>query len=84
MQLVKTTLADMCAFDINKNPIGTIANGTTILTIPANCYYIRCNVDNVSLDTYQLEEGTVATPYEPYQENKLTILSPVQLEKVEM
>ena len=30
----------------------------------------------------QLEEGTQATPYEPYQEDKLTILSPVQLEKV--
>lgn len=32
--------------------------------------------------TVQLEEGTVATPYEPYIEDKLTILSPVQLEKV--
>ena len=30
----------------------------------------------------QIEEGTVATPYEPYIEDKLTILSPVQLEKV--
>lgn len=30
----------------------------------------------------QLEEGTQATPYEPYIEDKLTILSPVQLEKV--
>lgn len=30
----------------------------------------------------QLEEGTIATPYEPYVEDKLTILSPVQLEKV--
>lgn len=30
----------------------------------------------------QLEEGTVATPYEPYIENKLTILSPIPLEKV--
>ena len=30
----------------------------------------------------QLEEGTQATPYEPYQEDKLTILSPTQLEKV--
>lgn len=30
----------------------------------------------------QIEEGTVATPYEPYVEDKLTILSPVQLEKV--
>lgn len=33
-------------------------------------------------NSIQLEEGTVATPYEPYQEDKLTILSPVQLEKV--
>ena len=30
----------------------------------------------------QIEEGTVATQYEPYQEDKLTILSPVQIEKV--
>ena len=30
----------------------------------------------------QLEEGTQATPYEPYIEDKLTILSPVQIEKV--
>ena len=30
----------------------------------------------------QLEEGTVATPYEPYIEDKLTILSPTPLEKV--
>lgn len=30
----------------------------------------------------QLEEGTAATPYEPYQGHKLTILSPIQLEKV--
>ena len=30
----------------------------------------------------QIEEGTVATPYEPYVEDKLTILSPTPLEKV--
>lgn len=36
----------------------------------------------VDLDSIQLEEGTVATPYEPYQEDKLTILSPTPLEKV--
>lgn len=35
---------------------------------------LECNI--------QLEEGTVATPYEPYIEDKITILSPVQLEKV--
>lgn len=39
--------------------------------------------DNVTVDfKIQLEEGTIATPYEPYQEDKLTILSLVQLEKV--
>ena len=36
----------------------------------------------VSTIKVQLEEGTQATPYEPYQEDKLTILSPTQLEKV--
>ena len=35
---------------------------------------LECNI--------QIEEGTQATPYEPYAEDKLTILSPVQLEKV--
>ena len=40
-------------------------------------------VDREGAFNVQLEEGTQATPYEPYQEHKLTILSPVQLEKVE-
>ena len=47
--------------------------------------YIRFNWTNagtVYIKDIQIEEGTVATPYEPYQEDKLTILSPVQLEKV--
>ena len=34
------------------------------------------------IEYIQIEEGTQATEYEPYQEDKLTILSPVQLEKV--
>lgn len=50
---------------------------------PSDCHYIKFNsrvlLENVSI---QLEEGTVATPYEPYQEDKLTILSPTPLEKV--
>ena len=37
------------------------------------------DVSNINV---QFEEGTVATEYEPYQENKLEILSPVQLEKI--
>lgn len=36
----------------------------------------------VQLTDMQIEEGTQATSYEPYQEQKLEILSSVQLEKV--
>ena len=37
---------------------------------------------NLEQWNFQIEEGTIATPYEPYIEDKLTILSPVQIEKV--
>ncbi|HJG95678.1 MAG TPA: hypothetical protein K8V90_01085, partial [Romboutsia timonensis] len=42
-------------------------------------FRLGTNDENVVL---QLEEGTQATPYEPYQENKCDILLPCQLEKV--
>lgn len=45
------------------------------------CYIASGTYDN-HICKFQLEEGTVATPYEPYQGDKLTILSPTQLEKV--
>lgn len=49
---------------------------------PSNAKYCRLQlVNSWDLNTFQLEEGTQATQYEPYQEDKLTILSPVQLEK---
>ena len=47
--------------------------------------YVTANSGTTTKDfnfKLQLEEGTVATPYEPYQEDKLTILSPTPLEKV--
>ena len=44
-------------------------------------YYYDGNTKGVATQ-FQLEEGTQATPYEPYQEDKLTILSPTPLEKV--
>jgi hypothetical protein len=47
--------------------------------------YVRFNWTNagtIYIKDIQIEEGTVATPYEPYVEDKITILSPVQLEKV--
>lgn len=50
--------------------------------VPQNARYFRFEYQNYKKDEFQLEEGTQATPYEPYQEDKLTILSPTQLEKV--
>ena len=49
-----------------------------------NFTYMVFYYTNVADDDYviQLEEGTQATPYEPYQEDRLTILSPTPLEKV--
>lgn len=75
-------------YDVNKNFISYTLN--CALISPPNsrymCFYIvngtSNNTININDIVFQLEEGTVATPYEPYQEDKLTILSPVQLEKV--
>lgn len=39
-------------------------------------------IDELKTYNPQIEEGTQATPYEPYIEDKLTILSPTPLEKV--
>lgn len=58
-------------------------------TVPEGCTHIKlCFYDNNGInatkpfDWIQLEEGTVATPYEAYQVNKSSILLPCQLEKV--
>ena len=75
------TNADCILFyDVNKQYISY--NNSTLKGIsPSNCAYavVRMNINATNI---QLEEGTVSTEYEPYQEDKLTILSPVQLEKV--
>ena len=68
-------------YDRNKAFISS-SSKKNILT-PINCTYIRFRFMSTNLENkFQLEEGNQSTPYEPYQEEKLTILSPVQLEKV--
>ena len=58
----------------------TVVSSGQNFSTPVECKKIRIHT---AIDSkVQLEEGTQATPYEPYQEDKLTILSPVQLEKV--
>lgn len=69
-------------YDIDKKFISKSTNPTNTFTTPNNCYYVRNTFGTSLEENFQLEEGTVATPYEPYIEDKLTILSPVQLEKV--
>ena len=65
-------------YDANKNFISRVFSQQ--FTTPSNCMYVRVKYDKTK--DLQLEEGTVATPYEPYQENKCDILLPCQLEKV--
>lgn len=65
-------------YDINKNWIKRIGANTFTTEVDG---YIRFTI-SVDAQNVQLEEGTVATAYEPYQENRLEILSPVQLEKI--
>lgn len=75
-------------YDKDFNFIKTSFSNNGITTSDSSCYMkliLDSNSDPCDLtlvSDIQLEEGTVATPYEPYQEDKLTILSPVQLEKV--
>jgi hypothetical protein len=65
---------------------GSICTFTTPSDTNKIClgFYYRSTADTTSviISDIQLEEDTQATPYEPYVEDKLTILSPVQLEKV--
>ena len=75
-------------YDKNKKyirHIDTHIMPNTALTTNENEYYIRWYGTDAKISAFtniQIEEGTVATPYEPYQEDKLTILSPTPLEKV--
>ena len=70
-------------YDENKkflfNNKGSVANNIYVNSQTAK--YVRVSFDTSSTNI-QLEEGTQATPYELYQENKCDILLPCQLEKV--
>lgn len=75
-----------CEYNSSKSKVGSnisIPLGTQIysITTSSNTNFLRLrNNDNQSFD-FVIFEGTKAT-YEPYQENKTSILLPCQLEKV--
>lgn len=64
-----------CFYDSNKNFISYVGARTFIT--PINCKYVRCTIKRADYDnTFQLEEGSTATPYEPYYDgHKIEILS---------
>lgn len=65
-------------YDSNKQPLNTttyqdisIGGAIGTFTTPANAYYVRVTFivgssSTVNLDTYMLNEGTTALPYEPF------------------
>ena len=71
-------------WDVNMRHISQIqVHPYNNITTPINC--VMCSITSsigATLNNLQVEYEASATPYEPYQEDKLTILSPVQLEKV--
>lgn len=69
-------------YDSDKNYIKSHAIGFIENTV-SNAKYIKVIYGvNDNLDSIQVEEGTQSSPYEPYKEHKITILSPVPIEKV--
>ena len=76
-------------FDSNNTKLFEIPN-TSKTFIPTTKHitirlYVQTTTSYTDAEIHykpQLEEGTQATPYEPYQENKCDILLPCQLEKV--
>ena len=79
----------ICEYDINKNFLRRNNVAQVQHIVSDDTRFIKVSfydLNNTLNDEFQLEfvEGDVTqpTPYEPYQEDKLTILSPTPLEKV--
>lgn len=65
-----------CEYDGNMNIIGTrheVAYGNPIAIVSVNTKYIRVCFNDGTATDIQLEQGTTATTYEPYVEDKIYI-----------
>ena len=65
-------------YDLNKNFIDRVGMKNEY-TPEVNCYIRLFQGDNINNALYQVEEGTIATPYEPYKSNILTVNEDVTL-----
>lgn len=63
----------VACYDKNKQFISGISGGLVKITTPSNVRYIKLNGMLEQKDTFQIEEGTTATTYEPYKEYTKTL-----------
>lgn len=74
------SLGSAAIYNQNKDFIRRLDAFVGLFTVTDNdCYYMRLNGRIDDLDIFQLEEGTQATPYEPYKTNILTVNEDVTL-----
>jgi hypothetical protein len=66
------TASRIAFYDSNKNFISDDINKVTY-SIPIGCKYIRTHHPTLDIDTFQIEEGTIATAYEPYKSSILSV-----------
>lgn len=77
-----TIMEAVCLYDKDKNFISRLRDGNAFTTTE-NTYYIKTDVENIYLDTTQLELGSTATPYTPHQEQVLPLtLGNIELCKI--
>lgn len=69
-------------YDLNKN-FKTRIGMRNEYTPDASCYIRLFQGDNINNALYQVEEGTIATPYEPYKSNILTVNEDVVLRGID-
>lgn len=75
----------LCYYDSDKKYLGYEGKYNVdfaSFTPKPNSKYVRVRTPNIAELKMQVEEGTTVTQYEPFQSNKITILSPCQIEKV--
>lgn len=63
-----------CAFDENMNFINYVGKyNNYTFTTPANTEYLGISINGTERNTFQIEEGSTATSYEPYKEKYITL-----------
>jgi GDSL-like Lipase/Acylhydrolase family len=63
----------VCHYNSLQGFISVESDGATTFTTPANAQYVRISNYNASLNSMQMEVGSVATTYEPYKEDLPTL-----------